>query len=202
MDHARRDREIVQPRQPVLGGGEHIQQPVLREDPRIVVDLQRADARGDVDDAGQGQGLQLQHQGMDPEAQLQVQDDGSVFDQQPPIALAAIEDTRPLAFGLDDADDRLSGRAGDRTACRPSNGDQGVDQGVLVQFGLAGAGLVDGLEAHAVSRRDLADLPEVRLDHHERADEAAERGAVGAKDDRHVAGEVDGPDGVGVVVDV
>ena len=34
------------------------------------------------------------------------------------------------------------------------------------------------------------------------ADEAAEARAVGAEDDRHVAGEVDGADGVGVVVDV
>ena len=36
----------------------------------------------------------------------------------------------------------------------------------------------------------------------DRADEAAEARAVGAEQDRHVAGEVDGADGVGVVVDV
>ena len=34
------------------------------------------------------------------------------------------------------------------------------------------------------------------------ADEAAEAGAIGAEDDRHVAGEIDRADGVGVVVNV
>ena len=48
----------------------------------------------------------------------------------------------------------------------------------------------------------LADLPELGADDRRRADEAAEARPVGAEDDRHVAGEVDGADRVGVVVDV
>ncbi len=44
---------------------------------------------------------------------------------------------------------------------------------------------------HAVAGRELADLPQIGLDHHQRANEAAQAGAVGPEDDRHVAGEVD-----------
>src|SRR5215218_4020519 len=57
-------------------------------------------------------------------------------------------------------------------------------------------------EAHGVAGFELAGLPEVGLDDGGRADEAAEAGAVGAEDNGEVAGEVDGADGVGVVVDV
>jgi len=45
-------------------------------------------------------------------------------------------------------------------------------------------------------------LPQIRLNHRGRADEAAQAGAVRAEDDRHVAGEIDRADGIGVVVDV
>ena len=48
----------------------------------------------------------------------------------------------------------------------------------------------------------LADLPQLGLDDGRRANEAAEAGAVGAENHRHVAGEIDGADGVGVVVNV
>src|SRR5262245_29494328 len=57
-------------------------------------------------------------------------------------------------------------------------------------------------ESYRVTRGELADLPQLGLHDRGGADEAAETGAVGAEDDRHVAGEVDGADGVGVVVDV
>ena len=60
----------------------------------------------------------------------------------------------------------------------------------------------DGNEADHVARLELAHLPELGLDDGGGTDEAAQAGAVGAEQDRHVAGEVDGADGVGVVVDV
>ncbi|MNO95003.1 hypothetical protein D3C76_866360 [compost metagenome] len=63
-------------------------------------------------------------------------------------------------------------------------------------------GDIHRLEAHLVSRLQLTQLPQVRLDHRHRADEAAKARAVRAEDDRHVAGEVHRADGVRVVVDV
>ena len=50
--------------------------------------------------------------------------------------------------------------------------------------------------------RKLPHFPELRLHHAGGADEAAEARAIRAEDDRHVAGEIDRADGVGVVVDV
>ncbi len=79
---------------------------------------------------------------------------------------------------------------------------EGFDFVVLLafQFGC----LLDGeaVEADGVARAELADFPELGLDDGGGADEAAEAGAIGAEDDGHVAGEIDGADGVGVVVDV
>ena len=60
----------------------------------------------------------------------------------------------------------------------------------------------DGGEADGVAGLELADFPELGVDDGGRADEAAEAGAIGAEDDGHVAGEIDGADGVGVVVNV
>ena len=60
-----------------------------------------------------------------------------------------------------------------------------------------------GHEAHACRpARSWPSFHRSRRDDGRRADEAAEARAVGAEDDRHVAGEVDRADGVGVVVDV
>ena len=53
-----------------------------------------------------------------------------------------------------------------------------------------------------VARAQLPDLPELVVDDGDRADESAEAGAIGPEDHRHVAGEVDAADGVGVVVNV
>ncbi len=57
-------------------------------------------------------------------------------------------------------------------------------------------------EAHPVTGPQLAELPQLVPHDHGRADEAAEARAIRTKDDRHVAGEIDGADGIGVVVDV
>ena len=58
------------------------------------------------------------------------------------------------------------------------------------------------MEGDFVAGPDLPDLPEFRLQDRGRAHEAAEARAVGTKDDRHVACEIDRADLVGVVVDV
>ena len=58
------------------------------------------------------------------------------------------------------------------------------------------------MKADAVAGLELAHLPQFVAGDHRRADEAAEARAVGPEDDRHVAGEIDGADGIGVVVEV
>ena len=63
-------------------------------------------------------------------------------------------------------------------------------------------GFRDRLQAHYVASAQLPQLPAVRFDDRGGAHETAQARAVRAKNYRHVAGEVDGAEGVGVVVDV
>ena len=58
------------------------------------------------------------------------------------------------------------------------------------------------MELHVVAGLELPQLPEVGFDDGHRADETAQARAIRAKDDRHVASEIHGADGVRVVVDV
>jgi hypothetical protein len=83
-----------------------------------------------------------------------------------------------------------------------TRGLEGFDFVVLLRGELAGFGQGDRAEADFVAGFELADFPEVGADDRGGADEAAAARAVGAEDDRHVAGEIDRADGVGVVVDV
>jgi hypothetical protein len=57
-------------------------------------------------------------------------------------------------------------------------------------------------EAQGIAGAQLPELPQISLDHGRRADEATQAGAVRPEDHRHVAGEVDRADRVGVVMDV
>jgi hypothetical protein len=69
--------------------------------------------------------------------------------------------------------------------------------------GEAACGLkVHRFEAQFVAGAKLPELPQIRLDHRRRTHETAQAGAIRTQDHRHVAGEVDGADRIGVVVDV
>src|SRR5580693_6465813 len=83
-----------------------------------------------------------------------------------------------------------------------ARGHKRFNRGVLREFRRLRTGDGKALEAHFVARLELADFPQLALHDGRRTDEAAEARAVGAEDDRHVAGEIDRADGVGVVVDV
>ena len=83
-----------------------------------------------------------------------------------------------------------------------AGGQEGLDFGVLGGGQLAGVLGGEGAETDFVPGLELAHLPELGLGDGGGADKAAAARAVGAEDDRHIAGEVDRADGVGVVVDV
>ncbi len=168
----------------------------------IEMQLQRADAGDDVDDAGQRHALQFDHQRMDADAQFEIEDDRAVFDKDVAVALLAIDGARSAAGGGQVGED--GGEAGDTlrrggdfgggcVACQPVGLHRGSDGSRIGG---------DDIEGDTVARRELPDLPQIGGDDDERADEAAQRRAIGAEDDRHVAGEIDGADGIGVVVDV
>ena len=64
------------------------------------------------------------------------------------------------------------------------------------------SGFRDRLQAHYVASAQLPQLPAVRFDDRGGAHETAQARAIRAENHRHVASEVDGAEGVGVVVDV
>jgi len=57
-------------------------------------------------------------------------------------------------------------------------------------------------ELHLIARLELPDLPQLCMSNHCRTDKATEARTIGAEDDRHVAGEVDGTNGIRIVMDV
>ena len=139
----------------------------------------------------QSGGAQLLHQRVDAEAQVEVEHDGAVFDQQVAVAIGAADDAgRVRRIGV--ATPGASGRRGRAV------GHVVVERGVQLR-GLVG----ETARKRTVSPgRSWPIFQSSACDDGRRADEAAEAGTVGAEDDRHVAGEIDRADGVGVVVDV
>ena len=99
MDDARGDLEVVETAQPVLGRGERLNQHRLLQPPAVVMHLQRPDAGCHVDDAGQVETPDLEHQRVNTQAQFDVEDDGAIFDQQVAVALLPVRHGRasPLA---------------------------------------------------------------------------------------------------------
>ena len=121
------------------------------------------------------------------QAQVEVEHHRAVFDEQVAVALRGDRQTvGPRASSarvrarIARADIALPRRAGRRRRARDAGAKRTVSPGRSWPI------------FHSRFGRD----------HRGRADEAAEARAVGAEDDRHVAGEIDRADGVGVVVDV
>ena len=187
----------------------------LGQDAAVVVDLQRADAGREVDDAGQRARRSSQrHQRVHAEAQAQVEHQRAVFDQQVRVAGAAIRRPRRRSPGrCEAAQHRPCVGAATRAATSPALGTASA-RSAPARPSVSISTLPARLQRGRLRRgeRDEADacrpgcswpiFHSSACDDRRRADEAAEARAVGAEDDRHVAGEVDGADGVGVVVDV
>ena len=201
MHDARGQFQGVERRQAGLAAREQIEQFAPRELPRVVVDLQRADAGREVDHAGHALLLQPCHQRVDAEAQFEVEHVWAELDEHVVIALRA-EDHLGHAIARRIAAQRgiVGNSEGVRRAVRVRG--ELRDLGVLISPHRGRRVRAQRHEAHAVAGLELPDLPKLRLHDARRAHESAEARAVRPEDDRHVAGEIDGADGVGVVVDV
>ncbi len=142
--------------------------------------------------------LQLGHQRVDADAQLDVEHDRRHIRRGccgRPAGDRRCAGACPAA-GISARIGRQVGDVARGRWARRANRSSGAAAAVCRVLG------ADGHEAQPVVGRQLPDLPAIRRDHRERADEAAQRGPVGAEDDRHVAGKVDRADGIGIVVDV
>ena len=89
VDDARGDDDVVEVGDAALDGIERVEQGLAGEAAAVVVDVEGADAGSDVDDAGEAFGAQAGFEGVDAEAQVEVEDVGAVFDEQVFVAVGA-----------------------------------------------------------------------------------------------------------------
>ncbi len=136
--------------------------------------------------------LQPGHERVHAHAERDVEGHVAVLDEHVVVAVAAVRDTRARIRGLEPADHAVvavAARADHLERCAR------VHERRRRRLG-------DGHEPHGVAGPQLAELPQLAARDDRRADEPAERGSVGAEDDRGVAREVDRADRVRGVVDV
>lgn len=120
MHDAARHRDLLGRRQRRLDLGKQPEQAPARQLRAIIMDLQRADAGGEVDDAGKAGLHDRLHQQVHPQPQRDIERHRPIFDEQIVVALAAINDGNRAI--LADAEDRRTCffrgpphcRAGDR----------------------------------------------------------------------------------------
>ena len=139
---------------------------------------------------------------MHPEAERDVEHDGPVFDQQISVARAPVNDARLVARLGAGGDDAIVGARFVVSRRRGGNRAERRDLRVLLREALRGLGGREAREADFVAGAKLPHLPQLGLRDGGRADEPAERGTIGSENDRHVAGEIDSADSIGIVVNV
>ncbi len=161
--------------------------------------LQGADARGQFENAVELLFFQPQHQRVGAETQPQVQFQRAVLHQQVAVAGGAVDHLRAVFLFVQPVQDRRGHGGRGRSQRRRTQVGQA---GVLFRRQTVGVVQAERHEADAVAGLELAQLPAVRGDHRGRTHKATQGGAVRPQDHRHVAGEIHGAHGVGVVVNV
>ena len=168
----------------------------------IDVDLERADAGRDVDHAI---GLELRQrlvQQMHAQAIDEIEAMLAVFEQQVFVAAAAQAQARMVVMRFAPRQYRIAGI----TAVGPTADARAAmvcaNQAGDLPLTMRRLGRGQAHELHGVARTELAELPAFRRHGHRRADETAAARTIGSEQDRHVAGEIDRADGIGVVVQI
>jgi hypothetical protein len=94
VDDARGNLHLFDAGQAGLGGNQGLHETVEREEARIEVDLERSDAGGQVEQPGGLASDQRLVQGMDAEAEVQVEDERTVFDKKIAVSRPPVADRR------------------------------------------------------------------------------------------------------------
>ena len=205
MDHPGRDTRSLDPRQTRLQVPQARDQLGQGQDPVVVAQLQGADARGQLQDAGDGPLPQGQHQGMDPEAQAGCPGPGG---RTPPAGTCPRWGDRPRRSGTPRGDGHH--RRGVPQRRGPDGAGGGRRPGSGSRWPCAWACSRARAVAWSTGTKERTRSPGQSWPNRHRsaattvarADEAPEAGAVRTQDHRHVPGEVHRADGIGVVVDI
>src|SRR5205085_10261494 len=73
---------------------QRVEQHLQGEDAAVVVDVKGADTGSEVDDAGDICGTEMLCEHVDAEAEVEIEDEGAVFDKQVLVAVEAVDDGR------------------------------------------------------------------------------------------------------------
>ena len=166
------------------------------------MNLQRANTWREIDDVANLLRLQRFHQGMNAKTQIEIEHQRTILDQQIIVTGDAIGHADMIAIVFQAMDDGIAEDAG-RNVWRfllPLR--QCRDHFFL--FHREGQRLRQGqfFEAYFVARLELADLPQFGFHDHGGAHEATQARPIGTQNDRHIAGEIDGADRVGIVMNI
>ena len=110
MDDAGRHLDVVHRRQFALGAEEDFHEPLHRQDAVVEMNLQRADAGGEVDEAGDRVAFEPGEQRVGALTQGDVELERAVFDQNVGIAGPAVNDCGRGGSGRDRVKDGGLGR--------------------------------------------------------------------------------------------
>ena len=205
MQDARGDHPLVHAADGFFPFQQSADQGCLVDQAGIVVDLQAANARRQLQNTADRGAFEVLHERMHTHAQGQVEHVVAVLDKDVLVARLAINDTRYVALGI------VFGEHGGRRAGRVVIGDGGLyhwnntqilDGGILGFFQCLGFSEADRREANAVAGFELADFPQFGFGNGHRAHKPAEAGAILGQDNREIAGEIDGANGVFIIVHV
>ena len=173
------------------------------------MNLQGANSRRQIQHRNRATFLNGLHQGMNLEAQQQIQLHLAVFHKQILIAAAADRDresaVRPLPVRA--ADIRLNLRHSQRQRnlhqAAPNAASPIACKVALLQLAQAFRLLKrQQVETDRVARMQLAELPEFRRSRRHRANKAAKTRTVRAKQNRHIACQIQRTDRIGIIVNI
>src|SRR6516162_3304931 len=196
---AQRHHDIVEIRNLRVAAVDSLEQCFAFEAAAVVSNVERANSWRDLENAREPRMAQPVFESVHPEAEVEIEYVGSIFDQQTAVSIGPAHHTGALAE--DRCLDARSGHGGTwRKAWQCAR--QRFDRGVQLPLQADRLDERDGAKADPIAGLELTDLPTLAFDHRRGTNEAAQAGTIGAQDHWHVAGEIDGSDRIGVIVDV
>ncbi len=196
-DDARRHLQRVLLADALPQSRDRFQQRCQVERLRLIVNLQGANARRQIDHAVQRTRLQSLHQGVGAKTQNQIQLRIAHLQQQMGVTGESRHQTF-IALALLEHHRRGDLRRPPVQILRM----QTADLSLLCLRQASGGGDVNGHKAHFIARFQLPDRVQVGLNDGDRTDKPPQAWAIRAEDHRHIAGKIHRANGIGVVVNV
>ncbi len=205
MDNPRRNFHLISKRKLAFCGQQKVEQFVQMNLPAVKVDLQGANSGGQINDPGKLTPFQPLHQGMDTKAEIQIQNQRTVLYQDVRVAGSPVDDAGPVSISREFGEDGfVAVLCAHLQKTRRSCGQGGERFNLMFLRGLKSFRLSDRetAETEGISRLELSEFPEFRIDHDGGTDETAQAGSIWSKQNGHIPREIDRAHRVGIVMEI